>query len=162
MLNSWLPNKSIHFKNLSIKVYIFKIYQLNGFHWKITSIYLSIKNLSKIHKKVEYQVFFLQNCATISAIFLKKEKCQNLLQLWRRKISMSNLKVPFQFSSKFPTSCHQQTGKVIISLKECLTINNIKGIWEDVVCYICTRKFTINIIKRESEKMLQKIKLHIW
>ena len=46
--------------------------------------------------------------------------------------TMSNLKVPFQFSTNFPTSCHPQTGKVIISLKECLTINNIKRISADV------------------------------
>ena len=46
--------------------------------------------------------------------------------------TMSNLKVPFQFSTNFPTSCQPQTGKVIISLKECLTINNIKRISADV------------------------------
>ena len=49
--------------------------------------------------------------------------------------TMSNLKVPFQFSTNFPTSCQPQTGKVIISLKECLTINNIKRIWADVTKY---------------------------
>ena len=49
--------------------------------------------------------------------------------------TVSNLKVPFQFSSNFSTSCQPQTGKVIISLKECWTINNIKRISANVTKY---------------------------
>ena len=54
------------------------------------------------------------------------------------------LEVQFQFSGKFPASCHQQqTGKVIISSQECLTINNIKRFWQHVTKYIFLSLTTI-------------------
>ena len=65
--------------------------------------------------------------------FVKKSKSVSNLG------TFANLKleVQFQFSGKFPASCHQQqTGKVIISSQECLTINNIKRIRRNVTKYI--------------------------
>ena len=54
-----------------------------------------------------------------------------------RTFANLKLEVQFQFSGKFPASCHQQqTGKVIISSQECLTINNIKRIRRNVTKYI--------------------------
>ena len=54
-----------------------------------------------------------------------------------RTFANLKLEVQFQFSGKFPASCHQQqTGKVIISSQECLTINNIKRIRQHVNNYI--------------------------
>ena len=68
-----------------------------------------------------------------------------LISFVKKSRSVSNLgtfanlklEVQFQFSGKFPASCHQQqTGKVIISSQECLTINNIKRIRGNVTKYI--------------------------
>ena len=72
-----------------------------------------------------------KNCFLIS--FVKKSRSVSNLG------TFANLKleVQFQFSGKFPASCHQQqTGKVIISSQECLTINNIKRIQRNVTKYI--------------------------
>ena len=54
-----------------------------------------------------------------------------------RTFANLKLEVQFQFSGKFPASCHQQqTGKVIISSQECLAINNIKRIRQHINNYI--------------------------
>ena len=71
----------------------------------------------------------------IKNVFYCKKKSKSVSNLG----TFANLKleVQFQFSGKFPASCHQQqTGKVIISSQECLTINNIKRIRRNVTKYI--------------------------
>ena len=85
--------------------------------------------LRKIIKIVDNSKKSLKNLIPMNQFNFWEEEYKYLFRRGR-KITSSNLKleVQFQFSTKFPTSCHQQTGKVIISSKECLTINNIKRI----------------------------------
>ena len=95
---------------------------------------LPIKRMSCVAKKYK--------CVTNSRSFANKK---NVFYCKKKSKSVSNLgtfanlklEVQFQFSGKFPASCHQQqTGKVIISSQECLTINNIKRIRRNVTKYI--------------------------
>ena len=95
---------------------------------------LPIKRMSCVAKKYK--------CVTNSRSFANKK---NVFYCKKKSKSVSNLgtfanlklEVQFQFSGKFPASCHQQqTGKVIISSQECLAINNIKRIRQHVNNYI--------------------------